>query len=73
MNTKLFALLFLVFGVLFTVAQCGRLTERAQDETDDSSAAGDDNDDSGEDTPALRRKPASVHRLPSSLYACVSN
>lgn len=67
MNTKLFALLFLVFGVLFTVAQCGRLTERAQDDSDDDSAAGDDSGDSGEDTAALRGKPASIHCLSYSF------
>jgi hypothetical protein len=62
MNTKVFALLFLVFGVLFTVAQCGRLTERSDDDSNDDSAAVDNaNSDSDEDNASLRGKLPSIH------------
>jgi hypothetical protein len=52
MNSKL-VVLFVVFGLLFTLAQCGRLTQRNQDEADDSND-NDDNDDSQDTNAALR-------------------
>jgi hypothetical protein len=52
MNSKYLGLL-LIFGLLFTLAQCGRLTERNDDDGSDSNSAevarrgnDDDNDDS---------------------------
>lgn len=48
MNPKTLAVLFMLFGLLFTLAQCGRLTVRNQDDDDgddDNSAATDDTND----------------------------
>jgi hypothetical protein len=51
MNAKYLAILLVIFGVLFTLAQCGRLTARSDDDDDDDDnnvggvIDGDDDDD----------------------------
>jgi hypothetical protein len=44
MNAKYLAILLVIFGVLFTLAQCGRLTVRSDDDDDDDN---DDNNGGG--------------------------
>jgi len=55
MNSKYLAILLIVFGLLFTLAQCGRLTLRDQGDDDDSndSDGGGDGGDSGDDAAEL--------------------
>ena len=50
MNVKSLSIVLLVFGLLFTLAQCGRLTKRSYDEdTADDSNDNDNGDDNGVD------------------------
>ena len=46
MNAKYLIVLLLIFGLLFTLAQCGRLTARNQGDDDDNDV-GDDTDGNG--------------------------
>jgi hypothetical protein len=52
MNAKYLAILVLIFGLLFTLAQCGRLSKRSLDDRDDDGDDEGDNDvggDNGDD------------------------
>ncbi len=60
MNSKYVASLLLIFGLLFTLVQCGRLTERGQDSNDDGDNAntytGDDSNDDDNDLQSMKNK-----------------
>ncbi|CAF0962632.1 unnamed protein product [Adineta ricciae] len=51
MNAKSLSILLLVFGLLFTLAQCGRLTKRSygEDADDDSNGNENENDNGADD------------------------
>lgn len=61
MNSKALAILFMVFGLVFALVECGRLTERASDGDSDSSEGGDDNSaSSSDDDDALRGRKTEI-------------
>jgi hypothetical protein len=59
MNSKYLATLLIVFGLLFTFAQCRQLELRDQGDGDDDNSGGD-GDDSGENKASLDGKKESI-------------
>ena len=73
MNSKLFFLMFIAFGVFCAFAQAGRLTARDHDDADDSEGDNDSNDDDGDDELEGTRASGDLVRPVSSFTLQVRN
>ena len=68
MNSKLFFLMFIAFGVFCAFAQAGRLTARDHDDNDDDNSNDTDGDDDDNDADLQRTKTSvELFRLVSSF------